>query len=131
MKSRSCQTCGAAFDRYDLVPFFFMRLGNTINCLRCVDLNYLIPNKNAAYRIVFCITAAFGLFIFSLAFKLLGFMGLHLGNIGIVGIIVGTALCIAGAIIGAGVSRFILKMWNWRNGELTLDDAQQSILDFG
>lgn len=131
MKSRTCQTCGAVFDRHDLVPFFFMRPGNTLNCLHCLDFNYLTPCKTPAYWVVFCCSAAIGLFIFSLFLNILGFMGLRLDNIGIVGIIVGTAFCIAGLILSVWIARFVLKIWNWRNGNLTLDDAQQSILDLG
>ena len=108
----------------------FVRAGNTINCLHCLDLNYLIPQKNSVYWAIFCVALIIGFLTFSLFLAMLSFMGIRLDNIGIVSAIVGTGFCIAGSIISIWVSRFILKLWNWRNGVLTLDDQYQSILDF-
>ena len=130
MKLRTCQNCGAEFDRHDSTPFMFVRAGNTINCLHCLDLNYLIPQKNSGYWVVFCVALIIGFLTFSLFLAILSFMGIRLDNIGIVSAIVGTGFCIAGILVSIWVSRFILKLWNWRNGLLTLDDQYQSILDF-
>lgn len=62
---------------------------------------------------------------------MLGFMGLRPDNVGIIGITFVVAFCIVGILLGAWIARFILKIWNWRNGDLTLDDSKQSILDLG
>ena len=131
MKRRSCQNCRASFDRHDLVPFIVMRPGNTLNCLHCLDLNYLVPNRTTAYWIVFSFASALGLFLMSLVFDLLGFMGFRLNRMGIVSTIVAMVFIIAGLILSLWFSRFILKLWNWKNGTLTLDDNRQSVLDLG
>jgi len=135
MKTRFCQNCDAPFDRHDLMPFVFMRPGNTINCLSCLDLNYLIPKKTMAYWFFFCFASAMGLVIFGSVYYLLGFMGIRLGNFGyglagIVRAIVAVIFLIFGIISGVFFARFVLKLWNWKNGNLTLDDNAQSILDF-
>ncbi len=128
MTLRTCQNCTEPFDRHDLIPFLFMRAGNTVNCIHCLDRNYLIPKKTAGYWGMFCVATAFGLFIFSLVFDLMRFMGLRPG---IMGAIFATIFIGVGIIVSVALARFVLKLWNWRNGELTLDDHKQSILDFG
>lgn len=129
MISRTCQNCDAAFDRHDVLPFIFMRTGNTINCLHCLDLNYLIPTKTPAYYIVLFSSTVFGLFVFSLAFKLLGFMGIRPDKLGIIGTIFSIPFILFAAIISFMLARFILKLWNFFFGQLSLDDNQQSFLD--
>jgi len=129
MKSRTCQNCGEPFDRHDLIPFLSIRLGNTINCVRCMDLNYLVPHRNPAYWLVFCVSSAFALFTFSLFLDVLRALGLALFSI--FGVMLATIICMVGLLVSLWVSRLLLKLWNWRNGNLTLDDNEQSVLDFG
>lgn len=66
-----------------------------------------------------------------MVFAMLGFMGVGLYSFGIVASIVTTIFLITGIIVSLVLGRFILKIWNWQYGDLTLDDKRQSILDFG
>lgn len=84
-----------------------------------------------AYRGMFGVSVICGAIVLYSVFAILGFMGIGLYSFGIVASIVTTIFLITGIIVSLALSRFILKIWNWQYGELTLDDEKQSILDFG
>ena len=69
---------------------------------------------------------------------MLDFMGIPISKFnfrgGLLGIVSGMVIVIfllGGILTASWVARFILKVWNWNFGQLSLDDRKQSILDFG
>lgn len=126
-KDKKCAHCGDQFGWTEFSGFFMKLRGNTLRCIVCTEENYLVSDINAMYYIVAAISLVAGIFTFLLInFAVaVGTYDDYDGSFKI------SFLAVAGGMfLGAGVCRFILRLYDWKTGFFSTDRSDKSIADY-
>ena len=133
MRSQVCQHCFETFNHNAAFRSLFLKNRHTIKCGDCQSEHHLGHFNRLRYWIVFCIAFIPSIIIFFSPFLMLTLSVLWLPTTVPAAIL--AVLFIASFflsyLLGARVHRFLLNLWNWHYGYLTLGTTSVAPESFG
>lgn len=126
-RRKHCRQCDEKFEWPEFSSYLIKLRSTTIRCLRCQTENYIVPQRGLMWGIVLLCSLLSGLTLFLL---INGGVAIATFNETDGTVRISYLLVIVGAVLGVGLARLIMNIYNWFSGLVTTDRTFKSDADY-
>jgi len=127
MSKHKCLSCGEPFEGPEFFSYLLCLRSKTVVCMRCQDDNFVVAKKGASYFVLLLIAILVGLIIFAVPS-----IAIAIGTYNEISdtFRISWLAVIVGALLGVGVARLMMNLFNWMFGMVSQDRKYKSSADY-